>query len=756
MSVSKAQVADYDEQSINEVVFHHLQLTMELQPSDSTLRGVAAWQFSVDQASTPEIRLNAIRTEVYTVLINERDADYFMSGDTLIVTPFQELTAGTRYKLEIIYRSEPSFGVQRKASGAFMSSMIPGAVANLLPVSLSARIQVPLDIRMIVPSDWQSVANGVKTANILLPEGRRLYHWQTANPAPITQIGFFAGQLESHSFTVDDVTVSVFYEEEVPEVVHRALGNQVRRLIESAHAVTGESLPFKALNVIHTNDLRWDIAPFGPGFAYVNTSNDDVNGQLLRAIAHQYVGARIRSASIDDNHHILALKAVLAHRIARQASLSDYKLNEEYIKAWESTVWTSLSPATWNIALQLTNPRSRELVDDAIQLYLSDVESSFSQLVGLDAGVYTWQEMSASAGIETPSTVIEIRSANLPVVEQYTVIYDFDELNGRYEFELVPHLTYPQRYLSLTIRQFTDGTVNDLAVLASNVGDRLHLSTGGFVENMYLYNDDPLLEFTEIKPAAFWLYQLRRDGDAERRIESAEGFGRVRNDPDVQLILQDLIRNEPDPRVKAKLVTSLSQIVGDAFGTNRRFMDLLSSESKEVRFAALYALRNYTSNEAVQQQVFRIISQSQDIDYVNLAIEVYKEIVEEREFYSVARSLLHEDREDLNFTQTIIPLIVQTNQGRIFAPNLMDYLDAQYAFSLRKTTFEALFPLDIDPEYWAEILPDLLADSDPRMRYMALSMVAALSGSHRDEVLQQRLYNEYDVRVLRRLQTMVP
>ncbi|MCH8525509.1 MAG: hypothetical protein LAT52_13240, partial [Balneolales bacterium] len=120
------------------------------------------------------------------------------------------------------------------------------------------------------------------------------------------------------------------------------------------------------------------------------------------------------------------------------------------------------------------------------------------------------------------------------------------------------------------------------------------------------------------------------------------------------------------------------------------------------------------------------------------------------------RSLLHEDTEDLYFTQTIIPLIVQTQQGVIFAPNLMDYLDDQYAFDLRRTAFDALYPLEIDSDYWAEILPELLVDSDPRMRYMALNLVATLPGTLRDEILQDRLYNEYDVRVLRRVSTLVP
>lgn len=755
-AVSNAQVADYDNAIAQSIQFHHLQVTMEFLPDEPTLRGVAAWQFSIPESGTPEVRLNSIRTEVFTVLINEKDADFFMSGDTLIVTPFQEIQTDTRHKLEVIYRSDLVFGLQRKDSGAFMSSMIPGAVANLLPVPLSPKVAVPIDIRMIMPSDWQGVANGIRTANILLPEGKRLFHWKTSEPAPVTQIGFFAGRLTSQITQIDGVSLNIYTQTDRTVDNLEEITETARKLVQAVHQVTDRKLPFGALNLVLVEDLVWDIAPFGHAYSYIDVSSDDVPAQLLRAVTHQYFGSALRSHSIDNADHILALKAILAHRVASMANITRVSLNQEHQKSWEYPVWLSLSALTWNTTLKMTDPRSRTLLEPDIREFLDEIEANFDSMKALDNGVYSWEELTSAVGFQNNRNVVQMIASNLPVVERYTAIYEFDEMTGRFTFELVPEQTYPQRYLSLTIRQFTDGTLNDLTVLASNMGDRLHLTSGGFVENMYIYNDDPLLEFTEIKPAAFWLYQLRRDGDADRRIESAEGFGRVQNDPDVQLILQDLIRNEPDPRVKARLVTSLSLIVGDAFGTNRRFMDLLSSESREVRFAALYALRNYASNEAVQQQVFRIISQSQDIEYVNLAIEVYKHIVNEREFYSVARSLLHEDTEDLYFTQTIIPLIVQTQQGVIFAPNLMDYLDDQYAFDLRRTAFDALYPLEIDSDYWAEILPELLVDSDPRMRYMALNLVATLPGTLRDEILQDRLYNEYDVRVLRRVSTLVP
>lgn len=745
--------------------YQHVQLTMELSPDDDTIRGVAAWQFTPLHNGEATLRFHTLRTEIHSVLINQQDADFYMSGDTLMISSLSALSSGTVYKLEILYRADPVFGMHRLDTGSLMSSLMPGAVSNLFPTPLQADLQVPVDVRMITPADWQAVANGTKMANILLPEGRRLYHWRLSQPSPVSQTGITAGQFVTESRVVNGQPLSVFAEHNTQATEAERAAQQaklvetadlLKRLVESSRSVTGKELPFGAMNVFLTDDLIWNVAPFGSALAYVSHATDDLAAQLLRALTHQFAGAHLRSSHPQTNHHLLAYQAVLAHRIARHARISAYMLHTDMDMSWEHEVWSNLKGGVWNTALKLTDPQRRSLLDESIALFVTELEAKLQPISALPSGSYSWAALREAVGIAPEVESADMVEENLPVVERYTAIYIFDEVNGRFEFELVPERTYPQRYLSLTIRQFSDGTVQDLTVLASSQGDRLHLSAGGFIENMYIHNEDPLLYFTEIKPAAFWLYQLRRDGDADRRIESAEGFGRVQNDPDVQLILQDLIRNEPDPRVKARLVTSLSEIVGDAFGTNRRFMDLLSDESREVRFAALYALRNYAANEAVQQQVFRIISQSQDIEYVNLAIRVYQQIVSEREFYSVARSLLHEDREELLFTQNIIPLIVQTQQGLLFAPNLLDYLDARYRFDLRRTAFETLMPLEIDAEDWADVLPDLLIDADPRIRYMALSMVAALPPLQREELLTERRYNEFDLRVLNRIQTLIP
>lgn len=739
------------------VTYHHLQITVETGPEGQTIRGVAAWQFSANQTDELQLQLHAIRTEIYDVLINERPADFYLRNDTLLVTPQEILRDSSSHKLEIIYRAETTFSMHRADSMLYATSFLPGATANLFPAPAIQNLQVPVDIRVLVPSTWKAVANGAQTANILLPEGQRLFHWKTRTPAPVSQIGITTGLLEQYDALSDGSPIRLFVQPgTLDTAAAESLLQTIRSLTMHAEQVTATTLPFDGLNVVYLHDHHWELAPFGPGLVVITENGGDVNAQLLRGLSQQWAGSYLMAKESENPDFMVTLQAMLAHEIAQKAGIAAKPLEPEDMISTSSRQWSHLDPRYWNTALVLTNPRSRDLLEESHRDYLNQLNALFPSIFDTPAGVLDWQHAARLDSLNSPSALMAIDEANVPVAETYTVIYDFDEATGKYMLELVPEQTYPQRYLTLEVRQFSDGSVYEMDVLASNLGDRLHLSTSGYVENMYVFNDDPLVRFDEIKPAAFWLYQLRRDVDPARRIESAEGFGRVRNDPDVQLILQDLIRNEPDATVKAALVRSLSQIVGGAFGTHQRFLDLLGDESRAVRQAALDALANYTSNEAVEQRVFRIISQSQDIPFVNRALGVYAQIVDEQEMYSVGRSLLFEDREDLLFTETIIPLVASTTQGEVYAPNLMDYLTSDYPFTLRSTAFEALLPLEIEAEYWAEILPDLLNDADPRIRYMALDKISMLPASQRQETLDRMLFNEYDVRVLSKVKSLRP
>jgi len=737
--------------------YHHLQLTLEIPESENVIKGVATWQVSPLVSDLADIRFVTMRTDIKAVLVNEQPAQFMMRADTLLVELRDPPDQHVRFKVEIMYQSEPEFGLFRPDSNLIRSSLNPGSSKALMPVLINKYSRVPTDIRVMVAHDWQAVSNGRLLANILLPENKRIYHWRSERPVSIDDISLAAGKLVYHQQYPDSHTgsqITLHYRSyDLNEQDYQRIFQTSKDVVAAAERVMDQSLPFGNLNLIYLPDHLWDTRSSVSAFGYIYGNGADIQTQIIRNVAYQYFGAAKTGNSIQAQELTLALQAVLAGKISRDLGIKlDFTSAADY-PSWSTEVWNVWSSNSWLEAVQLeqrTHQQRGLYTRDQLHAF-ELLRSHLRAIFKASDETYSWAEI-----LQAFSTMEQIPWPRLSLpddelIERYTLIYVLDEETSRFQIELIPDEQYDSRNLQLQLRMFVDGAVTDRELLISNQGDRIQLSPHGWVENMYLVDSDESMIFTEIKPASFWLYQLRRDSDPLRRIESAQGFGRVRDDPDVQLILLDLVRNEPDEFVRAYLVESLAAIVGGAFGTHQRFVDLLRDPSMLVRNAALQALSNYNGSEAVQRELFRIISQSQDIDFVNLAIGVYKQVVDQQEFYSVARGLLHEDLDELLFTESIIPLILKTEQGIRFAPNLLIYTDGNFPISLRLTVLDTLQDIEMDGQFWQDVLPELVTDSDPRIRYHSLYSVGRLQQRQRDTLLTDRAYNEFDLRILEKV-----
>jgi hypothetical protein len=747
--------------SVDTFEYHHLQLTLEIPQGETVINGVASWQVSPFSPGLSDIRFVTQRTDIKAVLVNEQPAPFYLRSDTLLIELQQPFEQHLRFKVEIMYQSDPKFGLFRQDSSLVWSSLNPESSKALLPGLTNARVKIPTDVRIIVPNDWQAVSNGRLLANILLPENKRIYHWRTELPVSVDDISIIAGKLDSEQNEAgisgnSRITLHYFgsdLEQEERSRILQILGD----VVSAAEKVIDMPLPFGSLNLVYLQDHLWDTRSAVSAYGYIYANGQDITAQIIRNVSHQYFGASKGGYTNQTDELTLALQAVLSGKIARELNVDVNLTPPSDYPDWNSGIWNVWSPVTWSHAVELehrTHHRRGLYTRNQAEVF-ELLRAQIRSVYRLPADSYNWYDILRLYGDEEQVVWPQLSLPDDELTEHYRLIYELDEENSRFQIELIPDEIYQSRNLQLQLRMFVDGSITDRELLISNQGDRIQLSPHGWVENMYLVDIDENTIFTEVKPASFWLYQLRRDSDPARRIESAQGFGRVRDDPDVQLILQDLVRNEPDEIVRAHLVESLSSIVGGAFGTHQRFVELLRDPSQQVRNAALIALSNYTGSEAVQRELYRIISQSQDIAFVNLALGVYKQVVDQQEFYSVARGLLHEDQDDLLFTETIIPLIVGTDQGKGFAPNLLQYTAGNFPISMRIIVFDALQNVDMDMEYWQEVLPGLLIDPDPRIRYQSLSYIGRLPEAQRITLLTDRISNEFDQRILDKAQRLL-
>lgn len=737
------QLTDYSDSLNLPYEFEHLLLTLEVDADSATFRGVATWNMRATAEQVDSLFLIALRTDVKSVRFNESNVDFEMRNDTLLIQFPVPILLDEVFKVEVIYSAMPQFGTHRTKSGTIFTSLMPGARSDLFPTIAHPSIQVKTDIRLIVPNHWKAVATGIFAGSTLMHDERRLYHWKMDQPVSVTDISMAMGELDVISVRRSNVEYRFYKESAITtELDEFELLDRFILYTNRADSLLGITYPYGSHNVVYLDDHMWESRSFAAGFSYIFKNAGSIESQIRRTVAAQYFGSYHRAETLSGSDHILLSQAALNLQLDKNFVLESL-IWDDVVYPIQNT-WRTWDHSRWMDAVA-TVQRNPDF-----QAFSTE---SLSALIAQPSGSYAQQDYLDILGLV--ESYPEIAQDPVPQYTDFTVNYQLDEINNRISLEFIPMNASDDMLIPVRIIQFVSGGTNELNFMVSSLGDRVTFSFSGFITNMYIMPDDQFVRFTENKPSEFWMYQLRNDSDYERRVEAAMGFGRITDDPDIQLFLQDLIRNEPDQYVRSILVSSFSTIVQGALGTHQRFLDLLNDRSSIIRHTALEALRKYPSNEQVRNAIYHIISTSPDIELVNHAIDVYFDVADEAEFFATGRGLLVEDQKDLDFTAVILPLIVQTQQGKVFAPNLMQYLEKEFPFFIRKIAFEILKEVEILPSYWEELLPVLSTDPDPRVRYLALECINKVSNVVALDILNSRSYNEYDVRVLHQVQNLL-
>lgn len=746
-SEAVAQISDYSEVNISpSLAFENLNLTIEPDTSENSLKGVATWQIRLIDEKPDSLSLNLFQGVVNSVRIDEQSVQFSYKYDRLTLEIPETILSDSLFKLEINYSSDPVVGLHIQENGLHWSSTLPGSRSDIFPTIQAPSIRVTTDIRIIVPNMWKAVSNGFFAGSTLLHDDRRLYHWKSTVPISLTDIVLAYGPLTVSTSRYDDVEINVFSINETDTFFDEdSIFELTTDLIQSSDSLLSLPYPFEALNIVIIDDHTWEFKSASAGVVYIYKNGGNLNDQLTKAIAGMYFGSYHKPFNLADSNHILLNQASLFNLLAKEPSpakfLNDYPPHQDN--------WLNLSPHNWLKALTWI-----ENFGQGSSLFQPN---RLTEILSYGPGSFSSEDYLAMIQNTDISSYPDFVNPGYPDTTLIEVIYTHDYSNQRISIEFLPKFinTSVGDLIPVKIRQYTDGTSIDLEFQISRYGDKISVNTNGFTNNMYVINEDPLIHFQEVKPAEFWRFQLRNDSDYLRRLEAARGFGRVVDDPDIQLFLQDLVRTEPDELVRERLVQSYAQLTNGARGTQQRFIGWLSDSSDKVRNASLESLRKYPGNADALNAVYTIISTSQDISFVNQAIEVYYEIASAEEFFATGRGLLVEDQKDLLFTATVLPLIIKTEQGLAFAPNLMQYLEPEFPFFIRNIAFEILKDVEISASYWQDLLPMLATDPDPRVRYLSAPLLEKIDSEIAGDILSEWVLKEYDVRVLQQLQELL-
>ncbi len=306
--------------------------------------------------------------------------------------------------------------------------------------------------------------------------------------------------------------------------------------------------------------------------------------------------------------------------------------------------------------------------------------------------------------------------------------------------------------ITLPMVQYINGTRIPAPLTVASTGDVTRISTHGRLENLMIEELPDSIRVIESKPGRFWLYQMRTSTDPDARLAAAAALGTVSDMPDIGLALSDFYRQETDPAMKSALLVSYATQAQGRVGMHTVLLNALK-EPSSVRLIAMRSLGGYVDSEPVKDAVLNIIRTSNDIPMVNEALRTYRNLFPKDVADDLMRRLLNEDHNG-DYALTILTAFQGRPEAELIRGRVSYYLNPRFPYEVRKSAFLILTETEKEPSSWSEIFARYARDADPRFRNDLVDASGYLNTDERQAWLQDRLFNEYDDRILDRIRAL--
>ena len=129
-----AQISDYSEVNVSpSLAYENLNLTIEPDTSDSTLKGVATWQVRLIDEKPDSLSLNLFKGVVNSVRIDEQSVTFSYLYDRLTLELPESILVDSLFKIEINYSSDPVVGLHFQDNGYLAAEVIYSQRFSLPP-----------------------------------------------------------------------------------------------------------------------------------------------------------------------------------------------------------------------------------------------------------------------------------------------------------------------------------------------------------------------------------------------------------------------------------------------------------------------------------------------------------------------------------------------------------------------------------------------------------------------------------------------
>jgi len=503
--------------------------------------------------------------------------------------------------------------------------------------------------------------------------------------------------------------------------------------------------PFGDLHVIILKDDFLETKQTGDGMLFVYEDKGDIQKQIERGTIAMFAESVIKSPSWQDSDAAQVAEAFLLNQFDMDFTGSEYQSLEPYnsYSAHNSMQWQQF------------------LAQKAQGAFIEGMETLFDDRSFYKSQTLGWNEFSDIIYDETGRAWSEGFEPPVPdpVVEDttysYRVMIDWEEGSTTAEIRFEAYSIAIDQLVSVDAEVIGLSETQMRELTFTGASDGVVLNVPSMLENIKLTikgrND---IKLNPEKPFLFWMYQLRNDDEEERRAEAANGISSYSDNPDIELLLNDVLRSEESDMVIAEVLKSMSEITDGASGTDERFMQFSGSNyAMNIRIAAVEALSNYEGNERVISRLQNIIRQESSDSLQTTALQSLSKIVDTERLAGITSSFIAG-----NQIPDHVPFLLYTlaengagEQAVVLADKTLEW---NTPYDVTGEIIRFLIETDESSVNWQNRLPELMSNPHPGVRLAAAEAILKLSAGSRSDFIDTILPNEFDERVRRKLREM--
>lgn len=733
---------DFDAQPKLPYSFNHLDLNLSINPDDNMVRGIATYSISSKIPEQNTLVLHAAGLEIDAVLYNNKEVEYRVSGDSLVIELPDSLSTTQYSELAITWQANTAYGLHKDRFGTFWSSLNPKSTRYWIPIYDHPRVEFSVDADITIPANLEVIFNGIKTEDKVISADQKTISWKVDNPISATGLNFAVGefsQLEAQS-GIQKVSISaqkhLHEAKEIQELLQYAV--QTKKNMESALSF---EYPWNALHIILIEDGFWDVKNDAAGVVYINVNHGDLRTQIARGIAAQWFGQYQRVESIYSQQQILEVikKQLIEKSKAKVSSLNNAD--------------SLLANRNWNT---LVNG-----IEFKIPYYKTVLQNSIPKMIKEKRGVvssdYYTNYWYAQTGVPISDVSFSTKSntENLDVKNESEQLYKlsltYNDATSKalIRFENNSNSTDDLQSLTMHVFTFDDSTSSEITF--TGITDSVSVTVPQSVEYVTFSSATTNIDEVELGkfPVMFLLTQLRTENIENRRI--AAYLLRYHTDnPDLQLALKDALDSEADLQTKANLLETLGAFTAGATGTNTQFISQLNNKSEAIQIAAIKALAYYKEDENIPGLLQQKMERTNSNEVFEVAKNAFVELADSARKIMAAQRMINIDTtgsKSVLLLQDIIENDPTINIKEV-AENL---LSDELSFLIRNQALQILLVNEQSSEYWGEKIIELSNDADPRIRISVLNALKYLPETDVQNIVEALAISEYDPRVLARL-----